>query len=121
MKYSLVLGLCGVFLAPLSASAVGISFGGRVAAVVPCSGGMLHVTILGAHFFPVPEFYIWTPATITKSYGPPLVIGQQVLGVADFPLICFLGDGGFFSSPIHLYGLRMQSVGTSLPVPFIGV
>lgn len=88
------------------------SFGGRIVSVIPCSGGMLHVTIVPAGLFPVQ--YIWTPFTITKLYGPPLHPGQQLLGLADVPFVCFIG-GGFFSSPVPLYGLRMTTVGTSLP------
>lgn len=87
------------------------SFGGRVLSVIPCSGGMIHITILPAGFFPVS--YIWTPFTVTKLYGPPTHPGQQVLGLADVPFVCFIG-GGFFSSPVPLYGLRMTTVGTSL-------
>ncbi len=108
--------VCGIaasifFFAPLSASAIGFSFGGRIVAVVPCSGGMRHVTIAPAGVFPVT--YIWTPTTVTYSVGRPRFPGQQILGVADIPFVCFIGGGGIFSSPIPLYGFRMQTVGTS--------
>lgn len=82
------------------------SFGGRIAAVIPCTAG-LWITIVPAGVFPVS--YIWTPATITYTAGPPRNIGQQVLGTADIPFVCFYGS----PTPVPLYGLRMQMVGTS--------
>lgn len=103
--------LTGSMLVPLSASAAGFSFGGKVITVLPCSGGMLHVTIIPAGAFPVT--YIWTPFTITKSVGPPLP-GGQILGVADIPFVCFVG-AGFLSLPVPLFGFRMQFIGTSPP------
>lgn len=88
------------------------SFGGRVVTVIPCVSGLgpsLHVTV--APFGGLPNvFYIWTPATITYSYGPPSHPGQQLLGVSDIPFVCVIPA----KAPIPLYGLRMQSVGTSL-------
>ncbi|TSC68471.1 MAG: hypothetical protein G01um101456_626 [Parcubacteria group bacterium Gr01-1014_56] len=111
-RLSLSILLVGLLVAPLSASAYGISFGGRVLFVVPCSGGMRQITILPAGRFPIS--YIWTPFTITKSVGPP-VPGGQVYGIADVPFVCFVGGGGFFSSPVPLFGLRMYVVGTSPP------
>jgi hypothetical protein len=81
------------------------SFGGRITSVIPCTAG-LWVTIVPAGAFPIS--YIWTPATITFMAGPPRTIGQQVLGTADIPFVCFFG-----SPPVPLYGLRMQMVGTS--------
>ncbi len=115
-RFLISLALFGLFSMPLSASAF-VSFGGRIVSVIPCSGGMHHVTISSARVgaFGAPEFYIWTPFTITKLQGPPISIGQQILGLADIPFVCFLGGGGFFSSPVPLYGLRMQIVGTSFP------
>ncbi len=104
--------LAASFALPLSASAAafGFSFGGKILSVIPCSGGMRHVVILPAGLFPIA--YIWTPATITKLAGPPLP-GGQVLGVAGIPFVCFLGGGGFFSSPIPLPGFFMEYIGTS--------
>ena len=89
---------------PLSASAAFFSFGGRVLAVTPCSSG-LYVTIFPAGIFPIA--YIWTPATITFSAGPPRTPGQQILGLYDIPYVCFVGK-------VPLFGLRMFMVGTSL-------
>ena len=108
--------LLAVFLAiglvaPLSVSAFGFSFGGRILAVTPCVSGLgpsLWVSIRPAGVFA--PTYIWTPATITKLVGPPRTIGQQVLGRADIPFVCFIPA----KVPIPLYGLRMQIVGTSL-------
>jgi len=113
-RFLLSILLITSFAAPLAVSAAGLTFGGRVLGVIPCSGGMLWVSILSARgLVPHPEFYIWTPLTVTKSFGPPYHPGQQVLGVADLPFVCFIG-GGLFTLPIPLAGLRMQIVGTSL-------
>ena len=108
--------LLAVFLAvgvltPLSASAFGFSFGGRVIKVIPCVSGLgpsLHVTIRPAGVFA--PMYIWTPATFTGLFGPPRNIGQQVLGIADVPYVCVIP----VTPLIILPGLRMQIVGTSL-------
>src|SRR3989344_6256928 len=79
------------FLAPLSASAFGFSFGGRINKVVPCISGLgpsLHITIRPAGVFA--PMYIWTPATFTGLFGTPRNIGQQVLGIADIPYVCVI-------------------------------
>ncbi|OGC83625.1 hypothetical protein A3D68_00380 [Candidatus Adlerbacteria bacterium RIFCSPHIGHO2_02_FULL_52_17] len=110
-KIFMLAALIGVMGVPFVASAFGTSFGGRIISVIPCSGGMRHITIIPAGVFPIS--YIWTPFTITYSVGAPRRPGQQVLGVADIPFVCFVGGGGFFSSPVPLHGLRMQIVGTS--------
>lgn len=106
-RFLLGLAIAGTFLAPLSASALGVSFGGRIVTVIPCIsvlGPSLHVTIVPAGLFPTS--YIWTPATLTFLAGPPRNPGQQVLGVADIPYTCAVGKIPFF-------GLRMQMIGTS--------
>lgn len=110
-KLIVALAFLGILSVPLTAGAVGVSFGGRVLSVLPCTGGLFHVTILAFRLGVIPSFepYIWTPATVTKLYGPPLVVGQQLLGVADVPLVC-----NVIASPLFLPGLRMQTVGTSL-------
>lgn len=108
----------GVGVAAIGVSAVSSllfrSFGGRVATVIPCVSGLgpsLHVTVIPFGGFPGVA-YIWTPATITYSFGPPTHPGQQVLGVSDIPFVCFTPT----TPPVPLYGFRMQSVGTS---PFL--
>ncbi|HXK31795.1 MAG TPA: hypothetical protein VJZ94_03700 [Candidatus Paceibacterota bacterium] len=107
-RFAVGIFLAVLLLAPLSASAFSLSFGGRVLAVIPCKsvlGPSLYVTIIPAGLFPAT--YIWTPATITFSAGPPRTIGQQVLGLYDLPFFCTVGFTPFF-------GLRMFMVGTSL-------
>ena len=102
-----------LFLAPVGAHALGISFGGRVTSAIPCLstlGPSLHVTIFPAGRFPIS--YIWTSATITKLAGPPTRVGQSILGLADIPFSCFI-PGFFFIPPTFFFGLRMQFVGTS--------
>lgn len=92
-----------------SALSARISFGGRVATVIPCISGLgpsLHVTIVPAGIMPVT--YIWTPATLTFTAGPPRNPGQQLLGLADVPFFCTIG-----TPPVPLFGLRMFMVGTS--------
>lgn len=100
--------LLGAATLPAVAHAGLLSFGGRVVAVVPCKPGFLWVSIISARSATpgVPEFYIWTPFTLTFMAGPPRNPGQQILGTADVPATCFVGT-------IPLYGLRMQMVGTS--------
>lgn len=100
--------IAGSLLAPLSAYALGTSFGGRVVTVVPCLsafGPSLWFTIVPASLYPVVAF-IWTPATVTYLAGPPRNPGQQVLGVSDTPFSCFVGKIPFF-------GQRVQLIGTS--------
>jgi hypothetical protein len=102
-------GLPGVTFNPLAPLR---SFGGTIVSVIPCSGGSLQIGIIPAGLFPT--FYIWTPLTVTKLYGPPIAISQQILGLADVPYVCFIG-GGFFTSPVPLFGYRMTYIGTSAP------
>ena len=104
VRFAASVSLVVLLLAPLSASAAFFSFGGRVLTVTPCSSG-LYVTIFPAGIFPIA--YIWTPATITFSAGPPRTPGQQILGLYDIPYVCFVGK-------VPLFGLRMFMVGTSL-------
>jgi len=95
-------------LAPLSAYALGASFGGRVVAVVPCVsslGPSIWFTIVPASLYPIVSF-IWTPTTITYLAGPVSHIGQQVLGVADVPFVCTVGN-------VPFAGQRVQIEGTS--------
>jgi hypothetical protein len=107
--------ILGALSLPLSASAaLGRPFGGKIITMIPCSGGMFYYVILPAGAFPIS--YIWTPATITMLAGLPK-IGGQVIGNADLPWVCSVG-GGIFSSPVLLYGLRMQYIGTSFGSPF---
>ena len=110
-KTLLAVCLAAGFLFPVSANALGFSFGGRIIKVVPCVSGLgpsLHVPIKPAGVFA--PMYIWTPATLTGLFGPPRTIGQQVLGIADIPYVCVIP----VKPPIILPGLRMQIVGTSL-------
>ncbi|HEY6020219.1 MAG TPA: hypothetical protein VIY48_10045 [Candidatus Paceibacterota bacterium] len=95
-------------LAPLSAYALGTSFGGRIVAAVPCLsplGPSIWFTIVPSSLYPVFSF-IWTPATVTYLAGPPRNPGQQVLGVADTAFACKVGIVPFF-------GQRVQIIGTS--------
>lgn len=104
-RFVATITLIGSLLTPLSASALGFSFGGRITAITPCANGAIWITIVPAG--PFQPFYIWTPGTITYSAGPPSHPGQEVLGVADIPYVCYIPPF------IFLYGQRMQIVGTS--------
>ncbi len=101
------ISLIVLLVAPLSASAFSLSFGGRVVTAIPCAsflGPSLYVTIVPAGLFPVS--YIWTPATLTFSAGPPRTPNQQILGLYDVPFVCTTAGAPFF-------GFRMFMVGTS--------
>jgi hypothetical protein len=111
-KFLAILMVMGALALPFTASALGISFGGKVISSIPCMsafGPSLYVITAPAPFTFVTPL-IWTPATITKLIGPPASPGQQVLGVADVPFVCKIGVA-------VLSGMRMQLVGTSAPIP----
>jgi len=104
----------GVLLSPLRTYALGTSFGGKITTIIPCIsalGPSLFVSIIPAGVFQTN--YIWTPATLTYSAGPPTHPGQQILGVADTPFTCFIPSPFPFIPPIPLVGQRMQFIGTS--------
>ena len=103
-----VAALLFISLVPLSASALGLSFGGRIVAIYPtCLNGGIWVAISPAG--PHQPFYIWTPATLTYSAGPPKSIGQQILGVADIPYVCVVSWYPY----VQLVGERIQFMGSS--------
>ncbi len=94
--------LAASFFAPLSVLAFG-SFGGRIIAWTPClsaAGPSFWITIRPAGVFPVT--YIWAPGSIGL---PPLHIGQQILGTADTPFVCFVGKVPFFGQRIKFDGV----------------
>lgn len=115
-KFLLSVSLAVVCAAPLVASAQfagireGTSFGGRVSFAVPCTAG-LYVGVISARGATpgLLETYIWTPGTLTFMAGPPRTPGQQILGLADVPFLCFT----FAAKPVPLFGLRMSMIGTS--------
>jgi hypothetical protein len=96
------------FLSSYITSSVALrSFGGRIALIVPCVSGLgpsIWVKIIPAGSFPTS--YIWTPLTITRLAGPPTHPGQEILGLADIPYFCWIGDDFY-------YGRRMTMIGTS--------
>ncbi|KKW36245.1 hypothetical protein A2852_00905 [Candidatus Adlerbacteria bacterium RIFCSPHIGHO2_01_FULL_54_23] len=85
-RFAIIIALVAGLSAPLHASALGFSFGGRVISIpVPCFGlpGFFGVAIIPAGRFS--PFYVWGPGTIGL---PPLHPGQQILGIYDLPLLC---------------------------------
>lgn len=104
---SAVLILLGALFVPFTASALGISFGGRIASI-NFGPGCINFIIIPAGAFPIS--YIFGPGSIPFLAGPPTHPGQQVLGVADAPTVCV----GFGSHPPVWPGLRVQIIGTSL-------
>lgn len=104
---SVALVLLGALFTPFSASALGISFGGRIASI-NFGPGCINFIIIPAGAFPIS--YVFGPGSIPFFAGPPNHIGQQVLGVADVPTVCV----GFGSHPSVWAGLRVQIIGTSL-------
>ena len=104
-------GAIGLGLAGSSvSSAAHPSFGGRIVAIYPyCLNAAVWITIVPAGGDPNP-FYIWTPATITFSAGPPKSIGQQVLGLAiTAPYQCVVS----YYPYVALTGQPMFTLGTS--------
>lgn len=95
--------LVGSLLLPLSASAVGVPFGGIVTATIPCHIGpvpALYINVLGFSF-------IETAGTVPFLHYVPR-IGQYILGKADVPIVCSVG-----LIPLPP-GLRIQMFGTSI-------
>lgn len=80
IKYFAGAALAASLLAPLSAYALGTSFGGRIIDWEPCVSlpGAIFILIQPAGIFPIA--YFWAPGTLGL---PPTHIGQQILGVAD--------------------------------------
>lgn len=99
----------GILLAPLSASALGISFGGRIVTMTACLlGGFIHIDIVPAAGGSPNISYIWTPGTIGL---PPVHPGQAILGVGDVPIVCAVALG---AHPIFWAGQRIQLDGVSI-------
>lgn len=95
--------LVGAIFVPLSASAVGVPFGGLVTAVIPCNIGpvpALYINVLGFGF-------VQTIGTIPYAYYIPHP-GQYILGKADSPVICKVG-----TVPLPP-ALRIQMFGVSI-------
>lgn len=91
-----------VLIVPLSASAVGVPFGGIVTGMTPCHIGpvaALWLNVLGVSF-------VITGGTVPFLHYVP-IIGQFILGVADVPIVCSVG-----TVPLPP-GLRVQIYGTS--------
>ncbi len=121
-----------LLVAPVTASAAasGLSFGGKIAAFVPClsyAGPSEFVTIVPAPATKQP-FYIWTPATLRgvpppgllpfyppspNPDPPPYVIGQQILGIADVPYFCCIPP----SLPTAPFSCQIPAYPFWIPVP----
>ena len=111
------------FLTPLSASALGLSFGTpTITAVMPCvsyAGPSVWITIVPAGGDPN-VFYVWTPTTLGP---PPVHTKQEILGLADIPYFCCaagapIGFGGCYVGhsivPSLPVGERIQYDGVSI-------
>ncbi len=111
VAYLLNLFSGGAAAATIVASAIPkfpFSFGGHVVKVIPCVNGALWVMIRSLRgVVPTLEPYIWTPLTITHLVGPPKIINEGVLGIADVPFVCVT------PLAVPLWGFRMTIVGTS--------
>jgi hypothetical protein len=100
-----------LLMSPMPASAVvyPMSFGGHVIMIVPCIHGALWVAISSARtLVPTLETYIWTPRTITFLAGPPNIVDQGLLGLADGPFSCVT------PAAVTLFGLHMLLVGSGI-------
>lgn len=106
--------------AVLAAQAKGVSFGGRIAALLPCVsylGPSMWVTIVPAPFTKQP-LYIWTPETLrgvppTPDLPPPFAPLQQILGIADIPYFCCLPP----SIPTIPFTCQIPAYPYWIPVP----
>lgn len=97
--------ITAVALVPLTAFALGFSFGGKVITPIPCLspvGPAIFFTIVPAGLFPIG--FIWAPGSLGI---PPSHPAQQILGVADTLFGCTAGI-------VPLSGFRVQFDGVSL-------
>ena len=79
-----LLALALVGLAP--ATALAFPFGGQASEVIPCYNGAIYA-LLGP---PIGGPFLWTPATETFRFGPPMHAGQWLLGNAGPPYFCLV-------------------------------
>ena len=112
-----------ILTTPLSASALGLSFGTQgITVLTPCVsylGPSVWITIVPAGGDPN-IFYIWTPTTVGP---PPTHVKQEILGIADVPYFCCAagvpaGFGGCYVGhsfvPSLPVGERIQLDGVSI-------
>jgi hypothetical protein len=66
--------------------ALAFPFGGAASIVIPCYNSAIYA-LVGP---PVGGPFIWTPATLTFSFGPPSHSGQWILGNAGPPYFCLV-------------------------------
>lgn len=94
---------------PAYAHAALIPFGGLITKTIPCAypAGAMYMVITPAGSSP--PMQIWTPATVTFREGPPLRVGQWVLGLDAAAGLCIVSFKPFIAFP----GMIMQMVGTS--------
>lgn len=100
-----ILTIAGAMAYPFYASALGLSFGGRITTINYCINGAIVITIIPAGLFPIT--YMWTPGTLGF---PPIHPGQEILGVSDIPYVC-VGPG---THPLQYTGRRIQFDGVSI-------
>ncbi|HVY73075.1 MAG TPA: hypothetical protein VG984_03455 [Candidatus Paceibacterota bacterium] len=91
----------GTAAVSVSQAKAGLSFGGRIALVLPCLsllGPSVWTVIVPAPATKQP-LYIWTPATLrglpptSPDVPPPYAPLQGILGIADIPYWCCLPPG----------------------------
>jgi hypothetical protein len=88
---------------PFSATALGKPFGGRlVSPPIPCANipGSFLISIIPAGI--IGPFYVYTPV-LSLGLRPPTHPGQQILGIADAPLVC----NGILSQRIQIFGVSI--------------
>jgi len=93
--------------APLSAFALGVPFGGRIASIFHCLNGGIYETVVGVKG----GAFVWTPATLTfRNYQ--IRPGVNQVGIADILYPCVVSWTPF----VYIPGFRIQMVGTSLAI-----
>lgn len=83
----IMLGIPGLALA--------FPFGGQASVVIPCYNDAIYAN-LGP---PIGGPFVWTPATKTFQFGPPMHAGQWLLGLAGPLYMCLVTIEPIFTLP----------------------
>jgi hypothetical protein len=100
----LISALVVIFLAVPSV-ATAFPFGGQIGQIIFCYNNAIYASVGPPRGGP----YIWTPSTKTYQFGPPMRVGQWLLGLAAPPYYCLVSV-----QPIIVWsGILMTMEGSS--------